>query len=923
MTVVLCQLLLIECFGATRPAQQFSFPEIWTSDDDDGSEFGNEGEFFLHYWSPRGGGALANLIPGIVKDAGRFYFNSVVAMDLLATQDANGSRDTVWRVRADGPFAAGDELVDESYSWSMEQRGGSQDFGVAPSRSSSAAGASEHEDSGSKQCPLIYGVNLGVKLPGSSVEGTSLRCPFSGVSLPAPMFSQKRARFPSSSSVHSSPSSPSSHEPSDYALTREECGDLFPYFFKFNEDFVVQSAGKQLMKKDPTFVGSRVDQSVTMVHPSLAKWNWPDLLRVQNNTFEICHTSMNGLGLVGGLYISRCPKTAMLSGTFMGAPDVSSVDELVKFGLGLDTDIPRHSAQRRLVLMNEHLKSESYLNVISEAKAESRKKSLDLKRLFVRYVSHEVRTPLSTVSVGLGLIQSLRDTVPRSDRGEELDRALKQIFDIVDDAKESVDIAVETLNDLLLYEKIEGGLLQLELSRQPVVSTIFGFARQFSVQCKATRIKLECTFDSASFDERELVSPTVFSKFDKAKIAQVVRNLLSNAFKFSSEGSAIKLHVSVVTKPLDPNSYARVEVKDTGVGMERAEIDQLFDSIVQFNPEKLQCGGGSGIGLYVSKGIMDLHGGSIGAISKGAGSGTTFHVDIPLGADVISGSKGTDEATHDAPFVPLKSSASSSSIMSITSPIKPAFTHFRAAKRESSDMLCLGLSSSCSFDEPYFTGETDVSTMIDHDHAAEARIDTAGASEDRRLFRGGVLDSRPISTSFRDSASFGLSSELLDYGHAVDIEALVEASVDSHDCSAAAAVESSLVTKQLRILLVDDSTLLRKMTARFLSMSMICESPQHAANGAEAVKAVHESIGASTFDAILVSVLTTRACAVDSCFDGLVDVGSHLFIVMSLLLRADGFCDAHHGWSRCDQGYPCTRVQGLHHWNFGPSSRRR
>ncbi len=107
--------------------------------------------------------------------------------------------------------------------------------------------------------------------------------------------------------------------------------------------------------------------------------------------------------------------------------------------------------------------------------------------------------------------------------------------------------------------------------------------------------------------------------------------MLSNALKFSPPKSTITIIVSQFrdkhNECLTPNtrhvpavaevkeqmsSYLRVEVEDHGVGLHEHEVERLFNEMVQFDPGKLQGGGGSGIGLYLSKGIMDLHHGRIG-----------------------------------------------------------------------------------------------------------------------------------------------------------------------------------------------------------------------------------------------------------------------------------------------------------------------
>ena len=115
-----------------------------------------------------------------------------------------------------------------------------------------------------------------------------------------------------------------------------------------------------------------------------------------------------------------------------------------------------------------------------------------------------------------------------------------------------------------------------------------------------------------------------------------MRNLLSNAIKFTPVGGNI-----VVTIKFEPNSTKSAEdnkingalvisVKDTGAGMSLADQKRLFKEAVQFRPHELQGGGGSGIGMMITKGIVDLHDGTIDVYSPGEGLGSTFTVRIPI-----------------------------------------------------------------------------------------------------------------------------------------------------------------------------------------------------------------------------------------------------------------------------------------------------
>lgn len=107
-------------------------------------------------------------------------------------------------------------------------------------------------------------------------------------------------------------------------------------------------------------------------------------------------------------------------------------------------------------------------------------------------------------------------------------------------------------------------------------------------------------------------------------MGQVFQNLLSNSIKFTPIGGSVAVRIFIAADQL------RVEVKDTGTGLTEENQRKLFDRVIQFHAKVQQGGGGSGLGLWISKKIMDLHGGSIGVSSEGEGKGSLFFFTLPM-----------------------------------------------------------------------------------------------------------------------------------------------------------------------------------------------------------------------------------------------------------------------------------------------------
>jgi len=380
---------------------------------------------------------------------------------------------------------------------------------------------------------------------------------------------------------------------------------------------------------------------------------------------------------------------------------------------------------------------------------------LEAKRQFVRFVSHEVRTPLNTVCMGLTLLENdLASALEEKDAAAALKASVKSSGQPVNHhekylasdpnnhtgngdivlKKETVedwlslstqvfhnaDAAVGVLSDLLNYDKIQMGTLSLELSLINLWVALEKTVEEF--QMAATEKTVSLSIDFSPLMTNSLLSsetinaevkndisvekgvvkesspvenslsnnnslkasdlPTEIQNFtvvgDKIRLTQVFRNLISNGLKFSKEHTQITVRVSIDPLPerkrkqekisLHKNAIAEVlnvgtvsiEVIDQGVGMTQEQVDTVFEDGTQFDSNKLQAGGGSGLGLNIARGIVLEHGGSLTCSSDGIGNGTTFKLctNIYIDENSMIASKGDElkdeEQAGDVDFtVPL------------------------------------------------------------------------------------------------------------------------------------------------------------------------------------------------------------------------------------------------------------------------------
>jgi CheY-like chemotaxis protein/two-component sensor histidine kinase len=215
-------------------------------------------------------------------------------------------------------------------------------------------------------------------------------------------------------------------------------------------------------------------------------------------------------------------------------------------------------------------------------------------------VSHELRTPLNAV---LGWARLLHTQLAPDKR----ERALETI-------ERNALLQAQLIEDLLDITRITTGKLRLEVERAELVPIIEAAIETVRPSIEAKQIRLTHTFDTRA----GAISG------DPARLQQVVWNLLSNAVKFSPKGG----HVRVVFERVD--SHVEITVSDNGQGISPEFLSEAFESFRQADGSASRRYGGLGLGLAITKHLVELHGGTIRAHSEGIGKGATFTVKLPL-----------------------------------------------------------------------------------------------------------------------------------------------------------------------------------------------------------------------------------------------------------------------------------------------------
>jgi signal transduction histidine kinase len=242
-------------------------------------------------------------------------------------------------------------------------------------------------------------------------------------------------------------------------------------------------------------------------------------------------------------------------------------------------------------------------NVMAERLEESVdliRRDRDRSRDFLADVSHELRTPLAAVRMNTELLQGQAGSDPTT-RAEFLETNRQQL--------DRLDWLAQNLLEL---SKLESGLLRLDLRPDDLRSTAESAFEQAEPAARRRGVSMEL----------QLPSDPVRVRHDPQRIGQVAANLLGNAIKFTPPGGSVVLTV-------EPHREgARLEVRDTGVGIDASEIPHVFERFYRGSRANEARGSGSGLGLAIVKSIVDMHGGRI-AVESRVGAGTTFTVILP------------------------------------------------------------------------------------------------------------------------------------------------------------------------------------------------------------------------------------------------------------------------------------------------------
>ena len=234
----------------------------------------------------------------------------------------------------------------------------------------------------------------------------------------------------------------------------------------------------------------------------------------------------------------------------------------------------------------------------------------EAKLQFFMNISHEIRTPMTLIINPLEKLMSETNNTLQKDTYSMIYRNAQRILRLI--------------NQLMDIRKLEKGQMSLTYQKTDVVAFIKDVMLTFDYMAK----KKDITF---SFDHtiEQLDAWIDYNNFDK-----ILMNLLSNAFKYTPNGGKIDVRLSTGNNPNNSyalRSYFEISVIDNGIGIDKKEIDRIFERFYQIKNDITQSTSGTGIGLHLCKSLVELHHGEITVENNREQSGSCFTIRIPLG----------------------------------------------------------------------------------------------------------------------------------------------------------------------------------------------------------------------------------------------------------------------------------------------------
>jgi signal transduction histidine kinase len=251
-------------------------------------------------------------------------------------------------------------------------------------------------------------------------------------------------------------------------------------------------------------------------------------------------------------------------------------------------------------------------DIVAERTDELQKANEDLKELdhvkttFFSVINHEMRSPLTAIIGYIYLIRKINTLSPKQ----------AEMLDIIQSNSSQL---LGLVNDILDISRLEDGRLNIipkVMALDEAVDTALN-----AIKPLADEKHIEITI------EVETALPAIYG--DQKRVVQILTNLLSNAVKYTPNAGQVSLQMI----PCEPEGKIEVSIEDTGIGIPADQLPSIFNRFSRIEREAIQNIIGTGLGLYITKGLVEAHGGQI-TVQSEEGTGTCFTFTLPLAATI-------------------------------------------------------------------------------------------------------------------------------------------------------------------------------------------------------------------------------------------------------------------------------------------------
>ncbi len=250
---------------------------------------------------------------------------------------------------------------------------------------------------------------------------------------------------------------------------------------------------------------------------------------------------------------------------------------------------------------------------------EQMEKINESKLEFFINISHEIRTPLTLILCSIEKLVSNFKLNPKQE---------KEALTI----DKNVNTLLELTNELLAIHKMETGNYQLKVQKNDIILFLKNIKIAFKVLAKSKEIKISI----------DAYQPEVFIWFDRNALGKIIYNLVSNAIKHTNEGGKIVIKIS----PSSNNRFLAIDVTDNGAGIDPTFLSKIFNRFYHHGGNMDRYVSGFGIGLSLTKSLIELHKGSI-SVSSELNKGSVFSLNLPLDENAYSDEEKSDRTLWD------------------------------------------------------------------------------------------------------------------------------------------------------------------------------------------------------------------------------------------------------------------------------------